>query len=299
MHCWSGDFARYREIIIIDGTMSVNANSEINSELSSRLGKMEPVLSEVSNVVRYLQERDLSMTTKRNDLDLVTNADLESERILTESIREYFPEDQILAEESGWNFENYDESKLTWVLDPIDGTINYAHRLPLYSVSIGLMLNKKPVAGLVGMPALGTVYRAIENAGATCNGQPIHVSQEDSLSHSLIVTGFPYNRSEVMESLMKGIEIMLRNARGLRRTGSACLDLCWLAEGRFEGYYELNLSPWDTCAASIIAREAGAKITGFDGHRHSPFTQELIASNGLIHEMFLNLLKPVFSYADK
>lgn len=253
----------------------------------SRLDAFEAgVLAELAAFLRDFQTGNLSIKTKRNARDLVTAADLESEKRITDFIRQHFPEDDILAEEGGGAFG----SKLTWVIDPVDGTVNYAHGLPLYAVSIGLAWQGKPVAGLVHLPAMHSTYRGALGKGALCNGMPINVTDTAETSQSLVVTGFPYEREPIMDLLMTGVRATLMNCRGIRRTGSAAIDLCWLAQGRFDAHYELNLSPWDSCAGELIVREAGGRVTDLNGQEHELMHKSLLATNGHIHEDMLRIL---------
>ncbi|MCE9599841.1 MAG: inositol monophosphatase [Spirochaetia bacterium] len=244
------------------------------------------VLPELAEFLRSLQSGDLSIKTKQNARDLVTVADVESERRITTFIRNSYAGDDILAEEGGGAFG----SALTWVIDPVDGTVNYAHGLPLYAISIGLAWEGKPIAGLVHMPALGTTYRGALGRGATCNGAPISVTKTLETSQSLVVTGFPYEREPVMDLLMTGVRATLMNCRGMRRTGSAAVDLCWLAQGRFDAHYELKLAPWDSCAGELIVREAGGRVTDLNGKEHELNDKSLLATNGHIHEDMLRIL---------
>ncbi len=256
--------------------------------IARRLDAVSQLLPSLSRMLRSLQEKELELLFKSNELDYATVADLESERMIVEMVEEYFPEDRILAEEGG---DRGGTGPFVWVIDPVDGTVNYSHGLPLYTVSVGLALEREPVGGVVFLPALGDLYRAIQGEGATKNGKPLRASQREPLSRGLVVTGFPYNRREHLDLLAEGVRAVLEKARGIRRTGCASLDLCWLAEGRFDAFYELNLKPWDTCAGTIIAREAGAVVSDFRGDPYDPFQcNTLAASNPRIHEEFLRLL---------
>ncbi|MEQ9363295.1 MAG: inositol monophosphatase family protein, partial [Leptospirales bacterium] len=200
--------------------------------------------------------------------------------------------DAILAEESG-RTEGGEAGGFLWALDPVDGTINYAHGLPLYSVSIGLLLNGEPVAGIVSLPALHNRYRAVAGQGATRDGREIRVSATERIGRALVCTGFPYTRHRMMDTLLKGLESVLKNARGVRRTGSAAIDLCWLAEGRFDCYYEFNLNAWDTAAGTVILREAGGTTSDYRGGRHRQGDYQLAASNSKLHAAFLEVLAPI------
>lgn len=266
---------------------------ELAEAAAARLDALVPTVTEVGDLLRRLQSEDLDIHTKSNHMDLVTKADLAAEKELLAAIKSAFPNDQILAEESGGNLEQARSAEFAWAVDPVDGTINYAHGLPLYSISLGLLHYGRPVAGLIMVPAMGTTYRADPGRGATCDGKPISVADETDLSRGLVVTGFPYNRTEILPVLLAGVESMLTNARGIRRTGSAALDLCWLAQGRFAALYELNLSAWDCAAGVALVREAGGRVTNLLGEEHDVFGRSIVGSNGKVHDALLRALAPV------
>ncbi len=267
--------------------------AEIQSALADRLAVVQAVLPKIEARLRELQSGDQGIQTKTNDMDLVTRADLESEALLKAAISEKFPEDAILAEESGRSEGVGTAADFLWALDPVDGTINYAHGLPLYSVSIGILWKNQPAAGLVSLPALGNRYRAIRGQGATRDEQTIRVSDTSEISQALLVTGFPYNRHQMLPTLLAGVETALKSVRGIRRTGSAAIDLCWLAEGRFDCYYEFNLNPWDTCAGTVILEEAGGAISQFRGEAYAQGDYQLAASNGHLQAALLDVLAPI------
>jgi myo-inositol-1(or 4)-monophosphatase len=221
-------------------------------------------------------------------IDLVTEADLGSEKAIIESIRKVFPDHAVLAEESGMSGEN---QEIRWIIDPLDGTTNYTHQLGLFGVSIAFEMQGKIVVGIVLNPVTGELFTAILDQGAQLNGMPIHVSETRLVSESLLVTGFPYNFSEIFIEVMRRFANCQMASQGVRRLGSAALDLCFLACGRFEGFWEQNLKPWDTAAGYLIAREAGAYITDFSNRAFSIYGNKILATNGWIHEDMLRLLK--------
>ena len=268
-------------------------DQELVRAIQARLDAVRPTAEQVGVVLQRMQGEDLGIRTKSNHMDLVTKADLAAEERLLASIKESFPEDEILAEESGGDPAAARAAEFAWAVDPVDGTINYAHGLPLYSVSVGLLHCGRPVGALVTQPALGTVYTAVLGQGAFCNGAAIHVSQETDLSRALVVTGFPYNRTEIMPVLLSGVESILKDARGIRRTGSAALDLCWLAHGRFGALYELNLSAWDSVGGVVLVNEAGGRVTNLLGEEYDPFGKSVVGSNRLLHEALLATLASV------
>ncbi|NVM23572.1 MAG: inositol monophosphatase [Desulfobacterales bacterium] len=224
---------------------------------------------------------------KKGTINLVTEADLASERAIVEIVRSAFPQHTVIAEESGIT-QGTDPHE--WIIDPLDGTTNYAHSLPGFSVSIAFAFEGDLVFGLVLNPIAGELFCGTRDRGATLNGRPILVSSTKSVSESLLVTGFPYELKPVIRPLMSRFERCLMAAQGIRRLGSAALDLCYVACGRFEGFWEQNLAPWDTAAGMVIAREAGASISDFSNKPYSIEKKEILATNGLIHQELAALL---------
>ncbi|MCB1172265.1 MAG: inositol monophosphatase [Leptospiraceae bacterium] len=257
--------------------------------VQDRLTAIQAILNDLGRDLIRIQQRELQIKTKSNALDLVTQADFLSEERIKTWVQTHYPDDAILAEESGRSIPNQD-SGLTWVIDPIDGTINFAHGLPLFSISIGLAQGSQALGGLVYVPAMKDLYSASQGQGAWKNGQRIQVSKRSEFSQALVVTGFPYSRHKYIDQLTNVVRCLLLKGRGLRRTGAASIDLCWLAEGRFDAYYELILQPWDTCAGSAILSEAGGQLTDLFGEHWDISHQTLCASNGLVQAEFLECL---------
>jgi len=224
---------------------------------------------------------------KKGPIDLVTEADLGSEKAIIETIRSKYPDHTIIAEESGLN-SGADDCR--WIIDPLDGTTNFAHGLSLFAVSIAFAQADDILLGIVLNPATGELFTAQKGSGTQLNGHPISVSDTRIVKESLLVTGFPYNANTILAPLMHRFAACLGAAQGIRRLGSAALDLCWVACGRFDGFWEQNLKPWDTAAGVLIAREAGARITDFCNRPFSVDQKELLATNGHIHEEMLGLL---------
>lgn len=225
---------------------------------------------------------------KKGDIDLVTEADTESEKVIIETIKKLFPDHSILAEESGWNKGETDHQ---WFIDPLDGTTNFAHGLGLFSISIAFALNGETVLGIVLIPETGEMFIAVKDRGAELNGRPISVSGAKTVSESLLITGFPYDLMDGLNPLMTRFANCLKASQGVRRLGSAAIDLCFVACGRFDGFWEQNLKPWDTAAGEFIAREAGAMITDFSNKPFSVNNNEILATNGNIHNEMLSLLQ--------
>ena len=230
----------------------------------------------------------LERVEKKGMVDLVTEADLASEKAIVSTLRRAFPEHTIVAEEG-----DYDQSTPSphhWVIDPLDGTTNYVHGLPIFAVSIGYQLEGETVVGVVINPAQGEEYVAVKGRGATLNGLPIRVSPVDTLQNSLLVTGFPYSHDEVFYKSFDLYRELYDRCQGVRRLGAAALDFCYVAAGRFDAFYEANLRPWDLCAGDLICREAGGRTSDWHGGP-LPFSgRRILASNGRIHEEVLRVL---------
>ena len=230
---------------------------------------------------------NISDIRKKGAVDLVTEADTASEEIIIGIIRKAFPQHSILAEESGLDQEDEDHQ---WIIDPLDGTVNFAHQVPIFSISIAYAFKGTPVMGIVLNPVTGELFSAVAGEGAFLNNRPIQVSDTRVMQESLLATGFPYDLLSIFDTITDRLENCLRAAQGIRRMGSAAIDICALACGRFDGFWEQNLHPWDTAAAVLIALEAGAVVTDF---ANNPFTidkKEILATNGKIHAEMLSLL---------
>jgi myo-inositol-1(or 4)-monophosphatase len=218
--------------------------------------------------------RRLSGYEKKGALDLVTAADTASEEVIVGEIRRQFPDYAILAEEGGRTGNA--ESEFLWVVDPLDGTTNFAHGLPLYSVSIALLHRGEIIAGGVFAPAMGEMYLAARGHGATRNGEPIRVSSVDQLGDAMIV---------------ERVERALAHAQGLLRLGSAALDFSLVAAGHIDVFYEANLKPWDMAAGVLLVREAGGRVTALDGGEFDLFAGEMLTTNGPLHPAMIPLVK--------
>ncbi|UCH64246.1 MAG: inositol monophosphatase [Fidelibacterota bacterium] len=233
--------------------------------------------------------RRLERVEKKGKVDLVTEADLASEREIVTSLRRAFPDHAIIAEEG-----DYDQSTTSphrWVIDPLDGTTNYVHGLPTFAVSIGYQRDGSTEAGVVINPAQGEEYVAVKSRGATLNGQPIQVSKVKQLAESLLVTGFPYSHDEVFSRTFDLYHAFHLRCQGVRRLGAAALDFCYVAAGRLDAFYEANLNPWDVCAGDLICREAGGRTTDWLGGPMPFDGRRILASNGTnLHEEMLEVL---------
>lgn len=219
--------------------------------------------------------------------NIVTDVDKTSEEIIVTAIRKAYKGHGILSEE---NYSKNEEHEYKWVIDPIDGTTNYYRSLPIYSVSIGLEHNGKPIAGVVYDPEREEIYTAESGEGAYLNKKRIHVSKVSKMKSAFLVTGFAYNLREAKNSNIRHFTRFLKSSLAIRRLGSASIDLCYVACGRFDGYWEMNLKPWDSCAGYLIVNEAGGKITRFNGSRYTIYDNEILATNNLIHQNMIRIL---------
>jgi myo-inositol-1(or 4)-monophosphatase len=233
--------------------------------------------------------RDIS--SKTSCIDLVTEMDRRAERLLVRSLLSSFPGHDILAEESSYPSKG---SEYCWYIDPLDGTTNYVHGFPVFSVSIALVSRKVGIlVGVVYNPNLEEIFYATCTGGAYRNGRRIRVSTTTRLSNALLATGFPYDLRHTRENNLNYFNAFVYKARAIRRAGSAALDLCYTACGIFDGFWEIKLSPWDMAAGVLIATQAGAKVTNLAGKRLDLHEGDIVASNGLIHRQMLRVISSV------
>jgi len=226
--------------------------------------------------------------TYKGKVDLVTNFDRQSQGIIHDSIKKDFPEHDIMAEEG---LRKEKGSDFRWIIDPIDGTTNYAHRFPVFSISIAVKKKGEVLVGLVLDPIRNELFTAKKGEGAYLNNQEIRVSCIEELDKSLLATGFPYDiRESELNNLDHFSHFALR-CQAVRRCGSAALDLCYVASGRVDGFWEIKLAPWDTAAGVLIVREAGGVVTDFHNREFSLNKKQVLATNGKIHEQMLEVLK--------
>ncbi len=233
-----------------------------------------------------LGRSDISFKGKRN---LVTVADNESEEFIVAEIRRSFPEHTILAEE---RTKDREETGYRWIIDPLDGTINYAHGHPFFCVAMALLREGEVVLGVVHAPLLGETYHAELGKGAFLGGRKLSVSDSDELINSLLATGFAYVREETMSNNLANFSRLSLKARGVRRYGSAAIDLAYVAAGRLDGFWELYLAPWDVAAGSLLVTEAGGKVTDIAGGDDYIYGQNIVASNGCIHDIIRENIEP-------
>ena len=227
---------------------------------------------------------------KKGAIDLVTEVDLECERLCRRIIGERFPGHDVLAEELSSGPDERARSSHRWVFDPLDGTTNYAHGLPIFCSSLALEIEGRAEVAAIFDPTRQELFTAERGEGAFLNGQPLKVSGTGALGDALLVTGFPYDVHQRLGDLIELFAAFLGRARAVRRLGSAALDLCYIAAGRFEGFWEQHLKPWDVAAGALILQEAGGRISGMDGARFDPAAAHLVASNGRVHAAMLELI---------
>jgi myo-inositol-1(or 4)-monophosphatase len=225
----------------------------------------------------------------KGEIDLVTKCDKESQEIICSILEKKFPNHSILAEE---DLSIEKEKELLWLIDPLDGTTNFAHSLPVFSVSIAFFQEGKPVVGIVYAPILEEMFHAVTNGGAFLNREIITVSREKDLGNSVLATGFPYDCRESKQNNLENFSRFLVKARAIRRWGVASIDLAYIAAGRFEAFWEPKLKPWDTAAGMLLVQEAGGKVTDYSENPYNPFMQEILATNSYIHEQMLKVIQP-------
>lgn len=241
--------------------------------------------------LRYF--RRLEGYDRKGDIDLQTVADRESEALIAERIRARFPNDRLLLEESGAH--GIRDAETVWVVDPLDGTTNYAHGIRIFAVSIGVIRRGQPVAGAIFAPALDELYLCARGGGAWRNRtERLRVGTARTLNEALLVTGFPYNRGEILDPLMRMMRAALARSQGVLRLGAASLDLAAVASGQLDGFYEYHLKPWDMGAGALLVEEAGGRVSDLSGNPHDVFEGTVVATNGLIHDALLeHVTRPV------
>lgn len=235
---------------------------------------------EAGAIIAEAADRPKNISYK-GEVDLVTETDKKAESVILARLRHHFPAHAIIAEETGASGADA-SAKYKWYVDPLDGTTNFAHGYPVFAVSIALLEDGEPLIGAIYNPVAREMFRAIRNEGAYRGDTKIHVSSVEKLSKSLLATGFPSHKRVQNPNIHYYWEFTLRS-HGVRRAGSAALDLCSVACGQFEGFWEFGLKPWDTAAGILLVSEAGGAISNFSGGRYHPGDRELLASNGLIH----------------
>lgn len=239
---------------------------------------------------------DLSKVQDKGREGLVSEADIESEKVIISYLSNKFPEIAFLAEEDSFKkqSEGLNNSKLSaqdqWIVDPLDGTTNYIHQFPIFCISIGLQLKGEIQIALIDVPLLDKTYTAIKGGGAFCNGQPIKVSPTEKLKDSLLATGFRSSDEELFADQLKKLKHFSGKCRGLRRSGAAAFDLCMVAAGSFQVFMEEDLKPWDVAAALLLVKEAGGQVTDYTGKPSSIYDASILATNSILHAESLGIL---------
>ena len=231
--------------------------------------------------------KSFAISNKEGINNLVTEADHASEKAILQVIREQYPEHHILSEEAG---EIKQDSNYKWIIDPIDGTVNFAHGIPLCCVSIAIEHDGEIIMAAVYNPTLNELFFAEKGKGSTLNDKTIRVSEKYNVATACLVTGFPYTYLDMPNGPLQVFEKLIRKGIPVRRLGSAATDLCWVAAGRFDGFYEHKLEAWDSAAGFLIVEEAGGKVTDFSGNKFSPYQPHVLATNGIIHDEMLAVI---------
>ena len=231
---------------------------------------------------------NFKITNKEGINNLVTEADHAAEKAIIEVIQQAHPEHFILSEETG---EIKTDSEIKWIIDPIDGTVNFANGIPLCCVSIGVEKEGQMILGAVYNPFMNELFFAQKGMGSYLNDKQIHVSDKSTVIKSCLVTGFPYTYLDSPNGPIQVFEKLIRQGIPVRRLGSAAIDLCWVAAGRFDGFYEHSLQAWDSAAGFLLVEEAGGKVTDFEGNYYSPYQPHILATNGKIHDELLMVVQ--------
>ena len=259
--------------------VAIEAAKEAGKFLKFNLGKVKDIQHKVGQ-----------------ETNLVTEIDRQSEQLIIGIIKRHFPHHDFLAEESGLRpaqsgTGGEKKSEYRWIIDPLDGTVNYTHHFPCFAVSVGLEKNGEIFLGVVYDPNLDELFTAEKGRGAFVNGKRMSVSRTDALIRSLLVTGFPYDIKDNPDRAVEHFINFLKEAQAIRRMGSAAIDLAYVATGRIDGFWEVSLNPWDTAAGILLVQEAGGKVTDFMGNPYSIYQKPILASNGVIHEEMIRVLK--------
>lgn len=258
-----------------------------------KLNEIEPLVNDVAlEVGAFIKKEresfDLEMVQLKGKNDLVSYVDQEAEKKIVQALRKILPEAEFVTEEGT---TDQIKAQYRWIIDPLDGTTNFIHGLPIYSISIALMEDDEVVLGVVYEINRNECFHATKGNGAFCNQKRISVSQAPTISQSLLATGFPYYNFEKLHEYLAILNELMKNTHGLRRMGSAAVDLAYVACGRYEGYFEYNLNAWDVAAGTLLVEEAGGKVSDFNGGRNFVFGRELVAGNAIHQELLQTIQK--------
>ena len=252
------------------------------------INKVIQISKIAGEIIREGFGKNFSIEYKTNLSNLVTEIDKKSEETIIDFVNKEFPTHSVLAEETG---SHKASSEYLWVVDPLDGTSNFAHGFPIFSVSIGVQKNNETICGVVYDVMNDIVYSSEKGSGSFRNGQKLQVNTNDDIRKSMIVTGFPYNVAENPDHVFERFIAFLKTARAVRRLGSAAIDFCYVASGVFDGFWEVHLNPWDLCAGKLIVEEAGGLVTNFDGEVSDIYSKQILATNGKVHKGMINVLR--------
>jgi len=261
----------------------------MSAEAAPILALAQRLAREAGRIQRERYEGKFAVQTKSAVTDLVTDVDRACERLIVDAIRTERADDAILAEEGGGRDDP--DAEWRWVIDPLDGTSNYAHGYPRFCVSIGVEHRGVAMVGVVYDPLLDELFSALRGRGARLNDRPLRVSAEARLDHAMLATGFAYDVHGSAEDNLDHFAAFVKVAQAIRRDGSAALNLCYVAAGRFDGYWELKLRPWDVAAGLLIVDESGGRTSDFSGRTHCASGREIVASNAHLHEAMLEILR--------
>ena len=243
---------------------------------------------QAGSFVRSRFSSNFSLEFKTNESDLVTEVDKKSEQMIIDFIMKKYPDHGIITEESSGLSSR---SEYNWVIDPLDGTMNFAHGFPIFAISIGVQKCGETIAGVVYDIMKDTIFSSELGSGSYENDKRIRVNDNSNLRHALLVTGFPYDVRENPDNALGKFVAFAKEARGIRRLGSAAIDFCYVAKGVFDGFWEVHLNPWDICAGKLIVEEAGGLVTDFYGNKIDIFTKRILATNGKIHNAMVSVLR--------
>lgn len=269
--------------------MNIPSEQELEEFLASAL----EAAAAAGIILRQFWGKTLAVQEKSHPGDLVTMADRNAEERIIEFLHDRYPTHAILAEESGAKYKSKTpgENEFTWAIDPLDGTTNYVHQFPMVSVSIALLLGEEPIVGVVFNPITGELFHATRGGGAFLDALPMKVSAVSEISQSLLATGFAYDRTVNVNNNLAEFSKLTLLSQGVRRMGSAALDLAYVAAGRLDGYWETNLQPWDVAAGSLLVREAGGLVTAYDSSPFKLYSGRILASNGVLHQSLCTALQ--------
>lgn len=255
------------------------------------LQQVKQIALQAGAILRSFWGKTNDIHQKQDYWDLVTEADLASESFILDRMKAAFPEHRILSEEAGLSEKA--DARYLWCIDPLDGTTNFTHQYPMVSVSIGLLIDNVPALGVIYNPILEELFLAANGVGATLNGNKIHVSKVNTLEKSLLATGFAYDRKRTKDNNYPEFCHMTQSSQGVRRGGSAAIDLAYVATGRLDGYWERGLQPWDIAAGVAIVREAGGEVTSYENGPIDLHSGRILATNGLIHGLLSRELQTI------